>query len=68
MEEPFVKLSGIKKAYNGMYALKGIDLELHRGEIHALAGGNGCGKSTLIKIISGVHEPTEGEVLLKDRK
>ncbi len=64
MGEVFVELKGIKKAYEGVYALKGIDLALRKGEIHCLAGGNGCGKSTLIKTISGVHEPTAGEIYI----
>ena len=41
---------------------------MKRGEIHALAGENGCGKSTLIKIISGVHDATEGEVFVEGKK
>ena len=68
MEEAFVQLKGIKKAYEGVWALKGVDLELRRGEIHCLAGGNGCGKSTLIKTISGVHEPTEGEIYIEGQR
>lgn len=57
MEKPFLKLTNIRKAFGGVRALKGVDLELRRGEIHCLAGENGCGKSTLIKIISGVYQP-----------
>jgi len=65
MEEIFVKLIDVKKAYHGeRYVLKGIDMEIRRGEIHCLAGENGSGKSTLIKIISGVHEPSGGEVYI----
>jgi len=65
MEESFVKLIGVKKAYHGeRYVLRGIDMEIRRGEIHCLAGENGSGKSTLIKIISGVHEPSGGEVYI----
>jgi len=63
-----VELTGIKKEFNGRYALKGIDLKLFGGEIHCLAGGNGCGKSTLIKTISGVLEQTEGEVTICGKK
>ncbi len=60
--EVFLKLSGIKKSFGGVHALRGVDLEIRRGEIHCLAGENGCGKSTLIKAISGVHEPDEGTI------
>ena len=51
-EEIFLKLEGIKKSFGGVHALKGVDLEIRKGEIHCLAGENGCGKSTLIKAIS----------------
>ena len=54
--EIFLKFEGIKKSFGGVHALKGVDLEIRKGEIHCLAGENGCGKSTLIKSISGVHE------------
>ena len=48
-EEVFLKLEGVKKSFGGVHALKGVDLEIRKGEIHCLAGENGCGKSTLIK-------------------
>lgn len=54
--EIFLKLEGIKKSFGGVHALKVVDLEIRKGEIHCLAGENGCGKSTLIKSISGVME------------
>lgn len=61
-EDIFLKLEGIKKSFGGVHALKGVDLEIRKGEIHCLAGENGCGKSTLIKAISGVHEPDSGRI------
>ena len=61
-EEVFLKLEGIKKSFGGVHALRGVNLEIRRGEIHCLAGENGCGKSTLIKAISGVHVPDEGHI------
>lgn len=64
MEGNVLKLEGIKKYFGGVKALKGVDLEVNYGEIHCLAGENGCGKSTLIKVISGAHEPTEGKILI----
>jgi ribose transport system ATP-binding protein len=54
---------GHSKTYNGTLALDGLDLELRRGEIHALLGGNGSGKSTTIKILAGVVPPDPGGVL-----
>jgi len=57
-----LKVTGIKKAFAGVQALKGVSLSIAPGEIHCLAGENGCGKSTLIKIISGVYQPDEGQI------
>ena len=54
---------GLSKTYNGTLALDSLDLELRRGEIHALLGGNGSGKSTTIKILAGVVPPDAGGVL-----
>ena len=60
----FLELRGIHKRFGGVHALRGIDLTLHAGEAYHLLGENGCGKSTLIKIISGAQAPSEGEILL----
>lgn len=59
---PFIRLTDVRKAFGGVRALKGVDLELRCGEIHCLAGENGCGKSTLIKVISGVYHPDRGTI------
>lgn len=63
MSEILLQASGIHKSFAGVHALKGVDLTINKGEIHCLAGENGCGKSTLIKVISGVYQPDEGSVL-----
>lgn len=68
MNEVFLKLEGIKKYFGGVKALKGVDLEVKKGEIHCLAGENGCGKSTLIKVISGAHDATEGDIYIEGKK
>jgi len=58
--EPFLRLENISKRFGGVLALKGIDWDVRAGEVHCLVGENGCGKSTLIKIVSGVHAPEPG--------
>ncbi|MBM6592424.1 ABC transporter ATP-binding protein [Microvirga pudoricolor] len=61
---PIISVSGLTKAYaSGFQALKGIDLEIRRGEIFALLGPNGAGKTTLISIICGIVNPSTGTIL-----
>ena len=52
----------LDKSFNGVYALKGLDLSLKEGEIHGLVGENGAGKSTFIKILGGVYTKSSGEL------
>src|SRR5262249_6669565 len=60
---PLWELRNIVKRYPGVVANDHVSLKLMPGQIHGLLGENGCGKSTLIKILSGVEQPTEGEIL-----
>jgi ABC-2 type transport system ATP-binding protein len=62
---PIISVAGLTKTYaSGFQALKGIDLEIRRGEIFALLGPNGAGKTTLISIICGIVNPSGGTVLV----
>ena len=62
---PIISISGLTKSYPGGFtALKGIDLEINRGEIFALLGPNGAGKTTLISIICGIANATTGKVVI----
>ncbi|MFC1561000.1 sugar ABC transporter ATP-binding protein [Candidatus Latescibacterota bacterium] len=61
-----ITMCGIKKAFGGVHALKGVNLEVVKGEVHALIGENGAGKSTLMKILSGALKADEGEMILND--
>ncbi|MBI2257138.1 MAG: sugar ABC transporter ATP-binding protein [Proteobacteria bacterium] len=60
--DPIIQMRQITKAYRGVPAVKSIDFDLFRGEIHALLGENGAGKSTLTKVMAGVVEATSGEM------
>lgn len=59
---PIVEVRNATKEYRGVPAVKDVSFTLRRGEVHALLGENGAGKSTLTKMISGVVQPTSGEV------
>jgi ribose transport system ATP-binding protein len=61
-EDRLLEVEGIVKQFTGTLALDHVDLDVRRGEIHALLGQNGAGKSTLIKILAGIYPPTEGRV------
>lgn len=61
---PVLEVRGVRKVFGGVVALDDVAITLHPGRVHCLAGENGCGKSTLIKIISGVEKPEAGEILL----
>src|SRR5918997_5689555 len=63
-----LRLDKISKRFGGVQALKDISFDVAAGEVLCLAGENGCGKSTLIKIISGVHAPEPGAVMEFDGK
>ncbi len=65
---PLITLKALSKSFGGHQALKNITLTLNKGEVHCLAGANGCGKSTLIKTISGVYAPDDGSEIIIDEK
>jgi ABC-type sugar transport system ATPase subunit len=60
-----IEMRGIHKRFPGVQALTDVNLDLRRGEVHAIVGENGAGKSTLMKILAGVYRPDAGEVLLR---
>jgi len=59
---PAVRMAGVSKSFGGVRALDNVDLDVKAGEIHALLGGNGAGKSTVLKILRGVYRPDAGTV------
>jgi simple sugar transport system ATP-binding protein len=62
--EPLVALRGIEKSFGSIAALRGVDLDLFAGECLGLVGDNAAGKSTLTKILAGVHEPDRGRIIV----
>ena len=62
-DDVILKISNVSKSFGPVRALRGVNFELRRGEIHALAGENGAGKSTLMNIIDGILQPDGGEIL-----
>ncbi len=57
-----LEMRGIAKRFGNFYALQDVNLDIYRGEIHALMGENGAGKSTLMKILAGAYTATSGEI------
>ena len=68
MSDYILELKDVVKTFGGVTALGGVHFQLKKGEIHALMGENGAGKSTFIKVITGVHQPDSGLMLLEGEK
>ncbi len=67
-EQYQVDMRNISKRFEGVHALKSVDLKVKAGEIHAVVGENGAGKSTLMKILSGAYTKDSGEIYLNGKK
>jgi len=65
---PLLRLERVSRAFGGLRAVSGIDLEVRPGEILGLIGPNGAGKTTLFNLITGVFPPTAGNVFFQDRE
>jgi phospholipid/cholesterol/gamma-HCH transport system ATP-binding protein len=63
-----IVIEGLHKAFDGRSVLKGVDLTVCRGEIVAIVGGSGCGKTVLLQHIFGHHQPDSGRVLVADHE
>lgn len=62
MTEPLIRARGLRMAFAGVEVVKGVDIDLYPGEVHAIVGENGAGKSTVGKMIAGVYRPTGGSI------
>jgi len=67
MTDELLKVTGIYKSFAGVHALQNVDLTVEHGRIHCLVGENGCGKSTLIKVIAGVYERDAGDIIINGK-
>ena len=67
-EEILLEVKKIEKNFGATRALRGVDFQLRKGEVHALVGENGAGKSTLMNVISGVFPPDSGEVYIGGKR
>lgn len=67
MSEFYLEVRNISKSFVGVQALKNVNLRIRPGETHCLAGENGCGKSTLIKVISGFYTADSGEIVINGK-
>src|SRR5215213_6171229 len=65
--QPLLSFRGIVKQFGGTLAVAGVDLDIAAGQVHALLGANGAGKSTIIKMLAGVYAADRGEILFKGR-
>lgn len=66
--QPVLSLRGITKSFPGVRALNGVQLDLYPGQVTALIGENGAGKSTIVKILTGIYQPDEGTITVDGRE
>ncbi|WCK53204.1 sugar ABC transporter ATP-binding protein [Aneurinibacillus sp. Ricciae_BoGa-3] len=64
---PLLEIHGVGKSFPGVKALSNVDFSIRAGEIHALCGENGAGKSTMMKILSGIYTPDSGEIIFEGK-
>jgi len=67
MSEPLLKVDDLHLAFGGVRALRGVSLEVRRGEIFSLIGPNGAGKTVLLNCVNGLYPPTSGRILFEGR-
>ena len=67
MSESVLRLENITMQFGGVVAVNNLSLEVNKGEIVALIGPNGAGKTTAFNCITGVYEPTNGQVFFEDK-
>jgi len=66
-QDPLVRFAGVRKSYGTFEAVKGIDLDIGRGEFVAIMGPSGCGKTTTLRMLAGLEAPSAGDITLDGR-
>ena len=62
--QPLIRIQNVSKSFGGFQAVKNVSLTIQKGEIFALLGGSGCGKTTLLRMLAGFEDLTEGKIFL----
>ena len=66
MDQPIVRIQDLRKAFGDLEVLKGVDLDVYRGEVVVILGPSGSGKSTMLRCINQLEQPTGGKIFLED--
>ena len=61
---PFIRIEGLSKEFDGFHAVDHVNLDIYKGELFAILGGSGCGKTTLLRMLAGFETPTGGRILI----
>src|SRR5574340_572014 len=64
-EQPLLKVSGLTRKFGGLTAVDGVDLDVQKGQIFSVIGPNGAGKTTVFNLITGIYEPTAGDIFFE---
>jgi ribose transport system ATP-binding protein len=67
-QSPVMRMKAVTKQFSGVKVLQNVNIDLYKGEVHALMGENGAGKSTLMKIMAGVYQPDGGSIIYKGQE
>ena len=63
--ENYIELSGVSKSFDGITVVNNVNLSIRNGELFALLGASGCGKTTLLRMLAGFEQPTGGDIFLE---
>ena len=64
LDRPFISVEGVTKRFGDFSAVSNVSLEIAKGELFALLGGSGCGKTTLLRMLAGFETPSEGRIYI----